>query len=114
MKRECIMKRVILIIGLLLIPFFLLGQWQAKELTARRTTEPINMDGQLNEDIWKSAQSATDFIQFSPNRGEKASEDTIVKIVYDDDYIYFGFMCYDKEPESGIRMFVRMILFILW
>jgi len=107
MKRECIMKRVILIIGLLLIPFFLLGQWQAKELTARRTTEPINMDGQLNEDIWKSAQSATDFIQFSPNRGEKASEDTIVKIVYDDDYIYFGFMCYDKEPEKIVARMAK-------
>lgn len=40
------------------------------------------------------------FIQFQPDRGNPASLSTTVKVLYDDTFIYFGFLCADTDPEK--------------
>lgn len=83
-----------------LFSFLIFSQWKLKETYALKTDEPINVDGLLNESVWKKAQEAGDFIQFQPERGEPSTFKTAVRILYDDKYIYFGFLCYDPEPEK--------------
>jgi len=75
------------------------GQWQLKEATALKINELITIDGALSEAAWQKAQDLTDFIQFEPDRGKPATLKTIVKILYDERYIFFGFLCYDSRPE---------------
>lgn len=73
-----------------------------------RTDSPMKVDGFLDERAWEKAPEATDFIQLQPDKGDPASERTIVKVLFDDQYIYFGFYCYDKEPgKIAARMTKR-------
>lgn len=79
---------------------FLFGQWKSKEVAGIKTDSPVKVDGFLGETIWKKAPEATDFIQLQPEKGDPASERTVVKVLFDDEHVYFGFWCYDSEPEK--------------
>jgi hypothetical protein len=57
--------------------------------TAYRADGPIEIDGRLDEPAWKSAAASTPFIDIVT--GEPAWFDTRVRILWDDDYLYFGF-----------------------
>ena len=72
------------------------------ELFARRTDAPINLDGVLDEPIWAEVEPATDFIQREPVQGDPASEKTEVRVVYDEEAIYFGVSAYDSEAPKFI------------
>ena len=60
------------------------------------------MDGILDELVWQDAVPATDFIQREPYQGQKATERTEIRVLYDDKAIYFGVWAYDREPEKLI------------
>lgn len=76
------------------------GQWQLKETGAKKTEQTLVIDGWLKEEVWQTAPAAGDFIQMQPEKGKPASVNTVVKIIYDNSQIYFGFLCYDPEPEK--------------
>jgi len=95
------MKKLIsMFLCVFLFSSFLMGQWKSKEVLGIKTDSPIKVDGLLDEPIWENAPEASHFIQLQPEKGNPASERTIVKILFDDRYIYFGFWCYDTEPEK--------------
>ncbi|MBT8404103.1 MAG: carbohydrate binding family 9 domain-containing protein [Gemmatimonadetes bacterium] len=73
------------------------------ELRALRITEPIELDGVLTEEAWSRAE-ATDshWIQIGPDAGFPSSEATVVRVLYDDDALYFGADLYDPDPASLI------------
>jgi hypothetical protein len=58
----------------------------------------ISIDGLLNEPAWSEAALIGDLLQREPHPGEKATEQTEVKILYDSANLYIGIMCYDSEP----------------
>jgi hypothetical protein len=68
-------------------------------------SEPINLDGNLDEPIWKNAEIAKDFIMFEPDNGKPISNDkkTEVKIIYNNEYVYIGAMLYDNEPNKILK-----------
>lgn len=72
-----------------------------------RLTSAILMDGQLIESAWEAVPWAGDFIQFQPREGKPPSQATQFKILYDDDHLYVGFQCFDKEPDSIVRRLSR-------
>ncbi|HWR17815.1 MAG TPA: DUF5916 domain-containing protein [Terriglobales bacterium] len=60
----------------------------------------IKIDGNLTEPAWQRIAPITDFIQTTPDLGQPVSERTEVRIFYDENNIYFGFTCFDREPEK--------------
>jgi hypothetical protein len=70
-----------------------------KIVTAVRITDAITLDGRLDEPAWKLASPATDFFQRVPISGIPAGERTEVRVLYDDDNLYFGINCYDSQPS---------------
>jgi hypothetical protein len=72
-----------------------------RQLAAARVSEAVTIDGRLNEPAWSTAIPAAGFIQADPSEGEPATEDTEVRIVFDDDSLYIGVRCRDSDP-SGI------------
>ena len=58
------------------------------------------LDGDvLNDPAWNGVTPTSGFIQKTPNTGRPVSEKTEVYIAYSSDTLYFGVVCYDREPE---------------
>jgi len=60
----------------------------------------IKVDGVLNEKSWTRADSIDELIQCEPVFGDPASEKTIVKILYDEENIYLGAVCYYEDMDD--------------
>ncbi len=81
-------------------------------VSPKKIKTPPRIDGRLDDPAWKGAPVLTHFIQFEPHKGDPASVRTEVRIVYDTQFVYFGFKCFDPEPEKivlgtrrdGLRM----------
>jgi Domain of unknown function (DUF5916)/Carbohydrate family 9 binding domain-like len=71
-------------------------------LTAVRVSAGPSIDGDLSDDAWQSAPEFTDFTQHDPNDGQPATMRTSVRIVYDDEAIYFGAKLDDPERPTAI------------
>ena len=67
---------------------------------ATRTSRPPKIDGNLSDPVWPQGVPFTDFTQQSPDEGEKPSQKTEVRILYDDHAIYFGIRCFDSDPKT--------------
>ena len=74
---------------------------------AMRLSAPVTIDGDLSEEIWRTAAPSTDFKQLDPNEGSPPSERTEVRIGYDDDAIYVGARMYDSVPDSIMARLAR-------
>ena len=73
-----------------------------KTINAVRVEKAPKIDGILDDEIWKNAPIANDFIELRPNNGKAENPDfkTEVKVAYDDTGIYVSAMMYDKEPSK--------------
>ena len=70
---------------------------------AARRTGTIVIDGAIDDEAWKAASVISDFRQFQPTEGARASQRTEVRILYDDQAIYVGARLYDSLGARGIR-----------
>lgn len=78
-----------------------------KEASIGRITEEVVIDGELNEAFWSQTPSQTGFIQNRPIAGANSSESTEVKIAYDDNAIYIGFINYDDRDSMTMTLSQR-------
>ena len=74
----------------------------SKRATAVRISEPMVIDGVLDEPAWARAEPTGDFYQQFPDEFGPATERTEVRFLYDDDMLYIGAMLYDREPARLI------------
>ena len=65
-----------------------------------RTNVPPVLDGRLDDPVWKRAPTITGFKTFTPDFGIDMVEKTVVYSAYDSENMYFGFKCYDSQPDK--------------
>ncbi|HLF52145.1 DUF5916 domain-containing protein [Flavobacterium sp.] len=100
------MKKILMLSFIL---FCSISYGQKKILKTMSTPGDITIDGNLDEEIWKTVPIATDFVMFEPDNGKPIAENkkTEVKVVYDNDAIYVGALLYDDEPEKILKEIVQ-------
>ena len=64
-----------------------------------RTDTPPDIDGRLDDEVWKTAALITEFVQQSPLDGAPATEETEVYVAYDADNLYFAFYAHYEDPS---------------
>ena len=64
-----------------------------------RTQDRPNIDGRLDDAVWRNAVQVTDFVQQQPLEGAPATEETDVFIAYDSQNIYFAFHAHYSDPS---------------
>ena len=69
-----------------------------RSVAAVRTETPPVIDGRLDDDCWSKANVTTDFTDYRLER--PAVEQTLVRVLYDDENIYFGFECIEPDPNK--------------
>ena len=71
--------------------------------TTRLTTAKPTIDGVLNDPCWQTGEWSGDYTQWIPKEGARPSQETQLKILYDDKNIYVALRAFDKEPEKISR-----------
>ena len=82
-----------------------LAYGQKKTLQTKFTSEKITIDGKFDEEAWKNAQVATDFVMIAPDNGKPIAPEkkTEVKVIYNNDAIYIAAKLYDDQPNKVSR-----------
>lgn len=71
-------------------------------LNVRKTTQPVIIDGELNDGAWQVAERAKNFIQNFPTDSLKATSQTEMMVSFDDEYLYFAGVCYENSDKEHI------------
>lgn len=71
-------------------------------MRAVRIDRPLNIDGRLDEEVYRAVPAAGDFIQQEPREGELATEQTEVWVFFDQDNLYVAARCWDDHPERWV------------
>jgi hypothetical protein len=69
-----------------------------KSVEVRFTDRSPHIDG-IIEEVWLSADSAYDFVQFEPYEKTEPTEKTVVYVLQDSDNLYVAFRCYAKQHK---------------
>lgn len=93
------MNRPRILIMAFMVIQIIVGQ-DRPSVTAIRTNESIKIDGVLDESVWGSISPITAFVQRLPQDGAAPTEQSEMRIAYNDQYLYFGFTFHDSEPEK--------------
>ncbi len=88
-------------------PLVLLAGNSDKRATAVRTPAPPRIDGVLDESEWNLAVPINDFVQSFPLEGNPPTQRTEIRILYDDDALYFGCTMFDTEPSKIVARLAR-------
>ena len=109
-----------LVVGLVLMPGKVAGQGQSEieptpvrdtgventglvpgrpTVRPTRTDTPPEIDGRLDDEVWKTAALITEFVQQSPLDGAPATEETEVYVAYDANNLYFAFYAHYEDPS---------------
>ena len=67
--------------------------------TIKRTAAPITVDGKLDEGVW----SRTEPVKLSAKNGGEPKQPTTVRILRDDQFIYFAYDCMDTNIWSTLK-----------
>ena len=98
------MKRILCTLFLIIFSINIYSQNPKSFEAIEIDSEQITLDGKLDEPFWKNIIGINDFLMQEPIEGGKPTENTIIKIAYDENYLYIGAVLYDSEPD-GIKAF---------
>ncbi len=68
---------------------------------ARRVGSEIHVDGRMDEPAWQAAPLEDKFTQVNPDEGRPASVHTAFRVLWDDEYLYFGAICDDPVGPTA-------------
>ncbi len=91
------------ILLLLFYGVFSLRAQESKQISSVKINKHPQIDGNLDDNCWKDAPVAGNFIQYEPYNKKKPLQKSEVKLVYDDRAIYFAFYIYDTSPDSILQ-----------
>lgn len=91
---------------LLFLFFFIVNysfsQVTKKEVFVKYIDKEINIDGILNEAVWKEVKPATNFFQYFPTDTEQAKRQAEIRFLFDDRNLYVGIKVYAKAKDYVI------------
>ncbi len=71
-----------------------------KNYTIRKCTERLRIDGNLDETAWKVGNEVSDFQQKFPFDTSTAQSKSKVRILFDNNFIYFGIECLNRDTAG--------------
>ncbi|HEX2831912.1 MAG TPA: DUF5916 domain-containing protein [Thermoanaerobaculia bacterium] len=96
-------RRLLLALLVLSAPLVRAANWPERPtLQAVRATAAPRIDGDLSDAAWQNAPEFTDFTQHDPHDGEPATMRTSLRVLYDDDAIYFGAKMEDPQRPTAL------------
>ncbi len=67
---------------------------------AIKLTEPLRLDGKLDEEVYQTTKPFGGMLQVAPKYGEQSTERSDIWVTYDQDNIYVTCRCWDAAPPE--------------
>ena len=64
-----------------------ISQSEKRKIFAKKISEEIVLDGEMNESFWKNASSSSGYVQYTPRDSVPAELDTEFRVAYYDKFI---------------------------
>ncbi|MBK6976995.1 MAG: hypothetical protein IPH28_07615 [Cytophagaceae bacterium] len=76
-----------------------------KTFLHEKTSQKVTIDGKIDELAWKDAARFDEMVEFRPvmGRKEEFGNHTEAYLMYDDEGIYFGGICHERNVDSVSR-----------
>ena len=68
-------------------------------MRATRLDAPLQLDGQLDERVYRDIEPVTEFVQQEPDEGAPATDQTEVWVMFDGDTLYVAARCWSADPD---------------
>ena len=72
----------------------------SRTVTVAHTDDDLQIDGFLQDPAWDFAPPTGDFVQQRPATGEASTATTTVRLLYDAEALYVGFVCDEPDPAG--------------
>ncbi len=69
-------------------------------IRATRITQPLRIDGRMDEPVYEQVAPLTEFIQQVPKPGAPSTEKTEVWVLFDDTNVYITCRCWHEDPSK--------------
>jgi len=73
-------------------------------LTAKLVQSNLDIDGKLDEKEWVNADSINNLVQIEPDNGRLSEFPTVVKVLYNSEFLFIGGKCYFNGKENSVRV----------
>jgi hypothetical protein len=83
-------------------------------IRAVRVMTPLQIDGRLDDEVYSRVEPISDFVQMEPHVGDLSTEKTDLWILFDDQYVYVTFRCWESHPERMVVNEMRRDNYRLW
>lgn len=83
------------------------AQTNGRSIQVKHITDPIHLDGVLDEAVWQSADMGTDFWQFFPTDSTRSINRTEFRLLYDDHTLYIGIIAWAKSNNYVVSSLRR-------
>jgi len=98
-----------------IIIFFMVSQIMAEEVVPKRIYQTASLgsmaapkiDGALDDACWNLVEWSGGYVEWSPQENTDPSQQTQLKILYDDKNLYVAFECFDSDPDSIVERLSR-------
>jgi hypothetical protein len=89
---------------------------EPEQLTIRaaRLSQPLRIDGVLDESVYSEMAPVERFLQTEPNEGHPATERTEVWVTFDGGHVYISFRCWESEPSRVVANEMRRDSNVTW
>jgi hypothetical protein len=94
------MKTLLLFTMALLCSGFYLSAQDTQKYFTKRTESSPRINGLFDDEAWKNVTWQGDFIQWEPDNGAAAAQQTAFAILYDDVNVYVAIQCFDTEADK--------------
>ena len=81
---------------------------------AVRISDPIVVDGLLDDPVYEQVLAIDGFVQQLPDEGAPPTEPTEIWILFDDDNIYLSARCWDSHPERMVADEMARDAYAIW
>lgn len=101
------MTKFLSVLALLFLSISAYCQNENKYFTVKHTSDPIIIDGILDEPVWEEAQSAGQFQQYFPSDDVPAVHQTDIRMITDETTLYVGIKVYTPGQDYVIPSLER-------
>ncbi len=93
------MKKKIFLLALIVMTISGVQAQERRSIKALFTEEPFEIDGKLLEPQWERAEVQSNFVQNFPTDTLPATKDSSFRILYNNDFLYIGFVAQTQTNE---------------